>query len=125
MFSFLNPKSGIQNPKSCLNGVFVQALYKRFFLKLGFGEVIDKALEMFPELGGKLEAAIVSEAITERDEGADLSNDLKNVGIKIQVERFLDPPDLRKYLRHELMHASDMLDDHLIKAGKGVGMLKK
>ncbi len=26
MFSFLNPKSAIQNPKSCLNWVFVQAL---------------------------------------------------------------------------------------------------
>lgn len=87
-------------------------LHKRFFLKLGFGEVIDKALEMFPEIRSKLEAVIVSTAITKRDEGADLGNDFKYVGIKIQVERFLDPPDLKKYLRHELMHVSDMIDDH-------------
>ncbi len=26
LFSFFNPKSAIQNPKSCLNGLFVQAL---------------------------------------------------------------------------------------------------
>ncbi len=26
LFAFFNPKSAIQNPKSCLNGIFVQAL---------------------------------------------------------------------------------------------------
>ena len=30
---FFNPKSAIQNPKSCLNGVFVQALI-RYFVEL-------------------------------------------------------------------------------------------
>ena len=33
MLSFLNPKPAIQNPKSCLNGVFVQALI-RYFVEL-------------------------------------------------------------------------------------------
>jgi len=32
LLDFLNPKSAIKNPKSCLNGLFVQALYKRIGL---------------------------------------------------------------------------------------------
>jgi len=28
LLDFFNPKSAIKNPKSCLNGLFVQALYK-------------------------------------------------------------------------------------------------
>jgi len=28
LLDFFNPKSAIKNPKSCVNGLFVQALYK-------------------------------------------------------------------------------------------------
>lgn len=89
-----------------------EKLSDRLFLQLGFGAVIDKALAEFPGLEIKVEAVVVGKTIIERDEGADLSKDLKCVGIKIPAERFLALPDLRRRLRHELMHVSDMLDNH-------------
>lgn len=99
-----------------------EKLNNQFFLKLGFGEVIAKGIEEFPMAGSKVEAAIVGKAITEGEEGADISKNLRFIGIKLRPERFLTHPypegggdykllHLRRYLRHELMHVSDMLDE--------------
>lgn len=99
-------KSGVEE-----RGSEFEKLDKQFFLKLGFGEPFDKVFNEFSELMSKVEAALVRKAITNRDEGADLSNNLKSIGIKILVERFRNLPSLPKLLRHELMHVSDMLDE--------------
>ncbi len=85
-------------------------VHEQFFLRLGFGEVMNEALKEFPALSGKVEAVVVGKAMTKHNERADLSQDFKSIGIKILVERFLDPHNLQKLLRHELMHVSDMLD---------------
>ena len=86
-----------------------EKLHARLFLQWGFGVVLAKALEEHPELEG-VEELFVGKAVTRRDEVADLSQDRKRVGIKIRPERFQDPEGLRRYLRHELRHVSDMLD---------------
>jgi len=85
-------------------------LHEGYFLKLGFAENLIKALSEFPGLEAKISEVIVGRAIAEHEEGADLSRDLKRIGIKIRPSRFLDPPFLQRYLRHELTHVLDMLD---------------
>jgi hypothetical protein len=85
-------------------------LHERIFLELGFGETVNKTLDEFPELKEKADAVIVGKSFTKHDERADLSTDLKTIGIKIRTELFFDQRDLQKLLRHELMHVSDLLD---------------
>ncbi len=87
-----------------------EKLHKRLFLKLGFGKICDETIAEVHGLRSKIEAVIIRKAITEREEEADLSKDLKSIGIKILIKRFLNPSDLQKLLRHELKHVSDMLD---------------
>ena len=49
--------------------------------------------------------------MTKREEQSELSQDIKNIGMKIRSEHFFDPPNLRRQLRHEFMHVSDMIDE--------------
>jgi len=85
-------------------------LHEGLYLQLGFGEVISKALREFPELG-KVGEIFIGKATPSHEEGADLDKDLKSIGIKVRLHRFLDTTSLQKYLRHELMHIRDMLSE--------------
>ena len=85
-------------------------LHKEFFVKLGFGNLIYQALAEFPMLTTK-EQIFVGKALSQKEEGADLGKDGKGVGIKLRTERFFDLPTLQRYLRHELMHITDLLDE--------------
>ena len=78
-------------------------LHQSLFVKLGFEGVVRKVLEEFPGLD---EVAILK-AVADFDEGADLR---KGRGvIRLLPRRFLGIPGLKAYLRHELMHLTDML----------------
>lgn len=48
---------------------------------------------------------------SDSEEGSFLRGDKSSIGIKILPERFLEISDLKRFLRHELMHLHDMLDE--------------
>ncbi len=87
-----------------------EKLNRRFFRKMSFGDLILKSLAEFPVFKDTLEQVLVKQALTRGEEGADLSKDLKSLGLKILTRRLLAPADLQKLLSHELTHVSDMLD---------------
>lgn len=88
-----------------------EKLHEKFFRMLGFADAIEGAFEEFPELKSKVREVFVGSALSRSEEGADLSRDLQIIGIKIRVERFEDLGTLKGFLRRELLHACDMLDE--------------
>lgn len=87
-----------------------EKVHREFFLQLGFGEALPKALGEFPGLEGGLEEVFIGKAVAEQEEGADLGHDRTRIGIKVRPERFGDSQGLRRYLRDELQHLADVLD---------------
>lgn len=85
-------------------------LNKEFFNKLGFSEAVREIADEFPELKEKIEEIHIRKVITPTDEGSDIV-DRKRVVIRLFTEQFMDIPQLKKFLRHELMHVVDMLDE--------------
>ena len=96
-------------PLEAREGEF-EKVHREFFLHLGFGEALPKALGEFPGLEGRVEAVFIGNAVTRQEEGADLGHDRTRIGVKVRPERFGDSQGLRTYLRHELQHLADMLD---------------
>ncbi len=88
-----------------------EKLHEKFFRILGFADVIEEAFEEFPELKSKVREVFVGSAISRNEEGADLSRDLQIIGIKIRIERFEHLGALKGFLRRELLHVCDMLDE--------------
>lgn len=85
-------------------------LHQAYFSDLGFRSHLEEVLAEFPILETAVEGLVVARALSHHDEGADLSTDRRLVGLTIQAQRFLDPPALRCFLRHEFSHVADMLD---------------
>ena len=102
-------------------------LYQHLFAKWGFAEILRDAFEEFPLLKDKIGIVLVRGVLKEDQEGVDIlrkwgiveeklakqfeEKGQKGVGIKLVPRRFYDPA-ITKYLRHELTHISDMLDEN-------------
>ena len=98
-----------------------EKLHNSLFLKLGYEEVIKDALKEFSSLEEKVgyvnisksdfgeEANLMRKGLD--DVGAIHELPLHRIRIKIRPEMFLEVPQLRKVLRHELMHIMDIMDD--------------
>jgi hypothetical protein len=86
-------------------------LHVQLFEQLGFSKQVRDALAEFPDVTRKVRRVFVNRAFTRADEGADLSQDAKSVGISLMANRFEEVWRLRAFLRHELMHVADMLDE--------------
>jgi hypothetical protein len=86
-------------------------LHVQLFEQLGFSKQVRDALAEFPDVTRKVRRVFVNRAFTRTDEGADLSQDAKSVGISLMANRFEEVWRLRAFLRHELMHVADMLDE--------------
>ena len=101
-------------------------LYQHLFAKWGFADILRDAFEEFPEMKAKTGLVLVRGVLKEDQEGVDIlrkwgtveeklarqfeEKGLKGVGIKLIPRRFYDPA-INRYLRHELTHIADMLDD--------------
>jgi len=102
-------------------------LYQHLFAKWGFAEILRDAFEEFSLLKDKIGIVLVRGVLKEDQEGVDIlrkwgiveeklakqfeEKGQKGVGIKLVPRRFYDPA-ITKYLRHELTHISDMLDEN-------------
>lgn len=88
-----------------------------FFKKLNIPKAIKEIFDEFPELEGRAAGGVIARAVNPFDEGSYLTKGmnqevgLKRIVVKLLPDRFLDIPYLRKLVRHELMHASDMLSE--------------
>lgn len=88
-----------------------------FFKKLGFLEVVKEIFAEFPELEGKVIGGVLIKAQNLFDEGSNLTKgpsegaSKKRIAIKVLPERFQDIAYLKRLMRHELMHVSDMVSE--------------
>ena len=88
-----------------------------FFKKLEFPKVIKEIFDEFPELEGKVAGGVIAKAVNPFDEGSYLTKGMnqetgqKRIVVKLLSDRFQEIPYLKKLVRHELMHASDMLSE--------------
>ncbi len=101
-------------------------LYQQLFGKWGFADILNDSFDEFPALKAKIGIVLVRGVLKEDQEGVDIlrkwgtveeklakqfeEKGLKGVGIKLIPRRFYDPA-INRYLRHELTHISDMLDE--------------
>ena len=88
-----------------------------FFKKLEFPKVIKEIFDEFPDLEGKVSGGVIAKAVNPFDEGSYLTKGMnqeaeqKRIVVKLLPDRFQEISYLRKLVRHELMHASDMLSE--------------
>ncbi|HHT9144205.1 MAG: hypothetical protein Q7J76_03385 [Candidatus Brocadiaceae bacterium] len=88
-----------------------------FFKKLEFPKVIKEIFDEFPELEGRAAGGVIAKAVNPFDEGSYLTKGMnqeagqKRIVVKLLSDRFQEIPYLKKLVRHELMHASDMLSE--------------
>ena len=86
-----------------------------FFKKLGFHKLMKEAFDEYPELEQKACGGVIAKAVNPFDEGSYLTKGMnqeagqKRIVVKLLPDRFQEIPYLKKLVRHELMHASDML----------------
>ncbi|HHT9107265.1 MAG TPA: hypothetical protein ACFYD9_01350 [Candidatus Wunengus sp. YC64] len=88
-----------------------------FFKKLGFHKLMKEAFDEYPELEQKACGGVIAKAVNPFDEGSYLTKGMnqeagqKRIVVKLLPDRFQEISYLRKLVRHELMHASDMLSE--------------
>ena len=94
-------------------------LHRRWFLRLGLADQIEKAVSEQPLLSSGVNSCLVARAPGKHEEGAELfvnpeeklsEKERRTVSVFLRPEFLLDPSALRTFLRHELMHITDMLD---------------
>ncbi|MEK7306349.1 MAG: hypothetical protein AAB014_01810 [Nitrospirota bacterium] len=96
-----------------------RGIYRRFFKILGYEDILRSALLEYPVIDEKVgeivvkvcyavekeEANLVKRKIEDPERGA-----LSVVTLQITSPRFFEKEGLKIFLRHELMHVTDMLD---------------
>ena len=92
-------------------------LYEKFFLSnLGYGKVIKEVFDEFPFLNEKISDVYINMDLMREEanlmkKDPDEPGNLRKIKFKMRPEIFGDTNELRKSIRHELMHVKDMLDD--------------
>ncbi len=93
--------------------------HRRWFIRLGLAEPLTQAIHEQPLLTANVMLCAVARAPKKAEEGAELfvrsqegpgEKERKTVRILLRPESLLDPVALLTFLRHELMHTTDMLD---------------
>ncbi|MGQ3684806.1 MAG: hypothetical protein ACUBOA_07365 [Candidatus Loosdrechtia sp.] len=88
-----------------------------FFRKLGFFQTIKEIFDEFPGLEERVSGGVITKARNPFDEGSNLTkgpkegNEQKRLVVKVLPERFQEVSYLKKLVRHELMHVTDMLSE--------------
>lgn len=92
-------------------------LYEKFFLNnLGYEKVIKEVFDEFPFLKEKISDIYINMDLMREEanlmkKDPDEPTNLRKIKFKMRPEIFDDKNELRKSIRHELMHVKDMLDD--------------
>ena len=92
-----------------------------WFMRLGLADPIEKAVRERPDLLSAIKYCLVARALERKEEGSELfvssEEGLNDKGrrmgrILLRPDSLLDPCALLTFLRHELLHITDMLDPH-------------
>jgi hypothetical protein len=92
-------------------------LYENFFLKnLGYEKVIRGVFDEFPYLNEKISDIYVNMDLVREEanlmkKDPDEPGNLRKIKFKMRPEIFNDKNELKRAIRHELVHVKDMLDD--------------
>jgi hypothetical protein len=91
-----------------------EALHRRWFVRLDAGEPVQETLAERPALARATRGVWVGPVASRARQMADLTLDESPplLVLWLRPEPFLDPDGLRGFLRHELLHLTDMLDPH-------------
>ncbi|MBI2985338.1 MAG: hypothetical protein HYY45_01085 [Deltaproteobacteria bacterium] len=96
-----------------------QDFHGAWFFRLGLSEQIEKAFGEQPLLSSSVKGCLVARAPGKREEGGELfvnpeeklsGREQRTVSIFLLPESLLNPSVLLTFLRHELLHITDMLD---------------
>lgn len=96
-----------------------QDLHRTWFVRLGLAHPIEEALREQPILLCAIKTCVVGRTTAKNLEGAELfvgseagagGGQQCNARILLRPESLLDPAALLSFLRHELLHITDMLD---------------
>ena len=95
-------------------------LHSRFFIQLGLDRPLHASLSAHPDILRRVAGCHVRRAVAQRDEGADLRDDLSPATppdrrapvlvLRLRPQSLLVPDRLIRFLRRELQHVADMLD---------------
>lgn len=94
-------------------------VYRRFFKILGYEDIILSALIEYPVIDEHVGEIVIRAVYAEEKEEANLAKrkiedkergELAVVNLQITSVHFSDREELKRFLRHELMHVTDMLD---------------
>ncbi len=88
-----------------------KALDNEFFNRLGYDGYITEMFDEFPNIKEIVEEVHVRRATTRQNEGSNVVDEGRKVIIRLYPELFIEGKEMRKVLRHELMHVSDMMDE--------------
>jgi hypothetical protein len=85
-------------------------LYTRLFDSLGFMKLFTWLFGELPTLQQQAPALLVMTARAKHEEGAVMGRDGQSVCLRVSSERFAEGESLVSFVRHELLHAADMLN---------------
>ncbi len=87
--------------------------YQKWFSVFGLEDIFYKVLSGFPLLNDPKIFLRIKPVFSRKDESSELfkSETCLNIVLTLQCERVTQPEYLKSFLRHELMHASDMIDE--------------
>ncbi|MFQ5713428.1 MAG: hypothetical protein ACE5GU_05305 [Candidatus Scalinduaceae bacterium] len=86
-------------------------LDKEFFNRLGYDGYVAEMFDEFPNIRETVEEVHVRRATTKQNEGSNVVDEGRKIIIRLYPELFIEGKEIRKVLRHELMHVSDMMDE--------------
>jgi hypothetical protein len=86
-------------------------LDEEFFNRLGYGDFLRDAFEEYPDIESAIKEVHVRRATTRKNEGSNLVDEGTKVIIRLYPELFVEgSKEIRRVIRHELMHVSDMIN---------------
>lgn len=83
------------------------------FGKLGYDVYVREIFDEYPDIEEVVEEIHVRRATTRQNEGSNVVDEGKKVIIRLYPELFIEGgKEMRRVLRHELMHVSDMMNSN-------------
>lgn len=98
-----------KTPQDDREQVFAR-FHTAWFFERGWTQLFAETWNEFPELETRAPHWLVLAARLKREEGAVIGRDDASVCLRVLPLRFSNREQLRAFVRHELLHAADMLD---------------
>ncbi|KKQ87899.1 MAG: hypothetical protein UT09_C0008G0004 [Parcubacteria group bacterium GW2011_GWF2_38_8] len=81
-----------------------------FFNRLGYDVYVREVFDEYPDIEEIIEEVHVRRATTRQNEGSNVVDEGRKVIIRLYPELFIEGKEIRRVIRHELMHVSDMMN---------------